>query len=451
MERLNIYIKKHKHMKKIIKEEVGRIQELMGISKSILLEQSLGAILRGISGSFSDVSQLTNKLGPEIMAQVERALNKVPTTIDEIADAMDTDYMLAGRIVTRLSSLEPVLAKSIAKAFSELPEYADEWNTLASFLSSGMSKTRDEARAALKTDYGFSDEVIDLLEKQAKDLYDFGHDLGKVQREVAKNNVLTKLKELKKITNIEDPSFIKIMDESAELLDESEITAILSKKYPNFGELWKYAKEASKVKGYTLENLLERYGYRPGPEWRRFMTKLGYGTTDVLIGGSPWKQASKLLFYVFMGGAIYSGVLSDVAGGYQKGKDILIAGKNAVTITNAELKSEISTQLNSDPNFKGQTITSVNKTSNNPIEVSVFFTDPSYDNTFKYNETSKRFEPTGKVPNPIKKAEYKDDETSFKEWMKVEGLTGTPEKSKIGGFDLNGVNYQLKADNSGFE
>ena len=35
--------------------------------------------------------------------------------------------------------------------------------------------------------------------------------------------------------------------------------------------------------------------------------------------------------------------------------------------------------------------------------------------------------------------------------MKVEGLTGTPEKSKIGGFDLNGVNYQLKADNSGFE
>lgn len=437
-------------MKKIIKEEVGRIQELMGISKPILVEQSLGAILRGISGSFSDVSQLTNKLGPEIMRQVENAINKVPTTIDEIADAMDSDFMLAGRIVTKLSSLEPVLAKSIAKAFSELPEYADEWNTLASFLSSGMSKTRDEARAALKVDYGFSDEVIDLLEKQAKDLYDFGHDLGKVQREVAKNNVLTKLKELKKITNIEDPSFIKIMDEAAELLDESEITAILSKKYPNFGDLWKYAKEASKMKGYTLETFLEKYGYRPGPEWRRFMTKLGYGTADVLIGGSTLKQIGKLLLYVFMGGAIYSGILSDVGGAYGQGKETIKAGWNAATVTNEELKTQISAQLKGDPKFKDQTITGVEKTKNNPIEVSVFFSDPSYDNVFVYNDKSSRFEPKNITPNKLKVG-YKDDEASFKEWMDLEGLSGTPTKSKIGGFDLNGVNYQLKADKSGFE
>lgn len=48
-------------------------------------------------------------------------------------------------------------------------------------------------------------------------------------------------------------------------------------------------------------------------------------------------------------------------------------------------------------------------------------------------------------------ATYEDTEESFKKWMVKEKITGTPTKSAIGGFDLNGINYQLKSDNSGFE
>jgi hypothetical protein len=53
--------------------------------------------------------------------------------------------------------------------------------------------------------------------------------------------------------------------------------------------------------------------------------------------------------------------------------------------------------------------------------------------------------------NPASGTTYTDDEASFKKWMAKQKLPGTPTKSNIGGFDLNGINYQLKQDNSGFE
>jgi hypothetical protein len=66
----------------------------------------------------------------------------------------------------------------------------------------------------------------------------------------------------------------------------------------------------------------------------------------------------------------------------------------------------------------------------------------------------KGYKPTQKKPKKRgveSNEKYTDDEASFKKWMAKQNLTGTPTKSNIGGFNLNGKNYQLNSDNSGFE
>ena len=408
-------------MKTVITEELNRIKEIMGISKQTISE-GIGQLLRGVSNAFADVDSLLLKLGDEISTQIENGLGKKADSIDEIADLMDREAGLAGRIISKLSETDRAIAAAISDSFTALPEFQNDWISISKSLMSGYDDVATAAETTLKTTYGFSDNVIDLLKTKASAIYRKGHDLSNVQTLVAKQNVINKLKTLKNYEDVTDPKFVEAIDNAVGVLSDSEIQSIITKRAPNWLELMDAQKQVGKLNklnklgSYTLESWLESNGYRLGPEAKRYLTKIGYNSATWLKGGDTWTDISKnWVFRLLFAGALTAGYAQWIYSAPEKIKtttENLYDTAGNLTKTEGEMKAIMQSQLKSDNRFKGKEISNVKILSRvSPMDIMVYFSDGS-ENKFKHNLDADRFDLVGDISAPS------DPLSGFKEFIK---------------------------------
>jgi hypothetical protein len=443
-------------MKKIILEEVVRIQELMNIKKP-LISEGIGDIIRKLGTTvLGDVSSFFLKVGDDIKNDLKFANAGIePQTLDEIVEIMNRDAPIARKVLKQLALVDNTIADLMALAFTTSTEYATDWNRAASSLTSFFPEKVAEGENILRTIYGLPDNVIEILKRDATSLYELGHDANTAQKVLQKQNVIKKLKTFKNITNITDPELQKVIDDATKVLTEAELTALISKRVPNFSELYKLAGKSYKSDS-TFEQIIESAGFRLGPEGNRLIASwLKRGEIFLKGGKSSKEQLLNWILRLGVSGALYAGAASDIFSVYGEIKELSVDAVDTagnLTITDNELKVQIMPLVNNETDLKNKEVASVKKQSNRPPLTAIVYFKDGTDVKYVWNKEAKRYEREGGTPTTTPTTEkYTDDEASFKKWMAKQKLPGTPTKSNIGGFDLNGINYQLNSDNSGFE
>lgn len=449
-------------MKKLINEELIRIKEIMGINHTVISE-GLGSLIKGYYSSLPD---FLARIGPTLEGEANRLLGRAPQSMDEIIDAMDRSEQFATNIIRQLAKSDTILADTIATEFMRGSEFLGEWDVIAKGLQSGDDVTRAETIARLERNYGFPSTVIDILKKEAPNVYDFAHDIGGVEKAMKRTAVLRELATLKNIKPEEirtNPNVVKVLNQAEGVLTETEVIRVLNKKAPTLVELWGLIKNGKIIKNSegkyrTFEQIIEAADMRPGPELNRILVGMGYDATKWLglVNTSGPEFIKKWLWRLLIAGLISSGVAMWIVGGPRK---FVKAVENIPTTwsTDEGLISSVQFYVNKAKGYENKKVSKVilnSRFTSEPKAVVRF--DDNTEVEADWDGTMWVLPDVGSSTKSTSKYENKEDD--FKKWMADQPtpLTGTPtiEKNTDGsilGFTLGGKTYFLKSDKSGFE